>query len=405
MRDRPDRKARFRRPPRVEEPREEELLIWGTHAVEAALANPERAVRKLWLTENAAHRMAEALGARGLSAEHVSPKDLDRRLGPDTVHQGALIEVEPLPEPDLERLAEAAETTGPLVVLDQVTDPHNVGAILRSAAAFGSGGLVMTRRHSPPLGGALAKAASGALEVVPIALVQNLSRALAELGELAFTTIGLDGGAEEMLEDQPLTGRVALVMGAEGKGLRQLTRESCTRLARIATPGAFGSLNVSNAAAVSLHLAAMARRGAGTTRTNESAGCGGRFPGAASGAGTCRSAQSAVSGGRRAMSRADGRAMAAILAAAAHVVAEAIVVAGATGPVAFTRALVAGGRPVVGALARMGVGAEHAEADNAGSDAGGNASTTPRLGRLGGRQGGTRSERDRQSYGHQLLEH
>ena len=168
------------------------------------------------------------------------PRDLDRRLGADTVHQGALIETEPLPEPDLEELARSVPPARPLIVLDQVTDPHNVGAILRSAAVFGAAGLVMTRRHSPPLDGALAKSASGALEHVPVALVQNLARALAELKELAVTMIGLDGEATDRIEELDWPERSALVLGAEGKGLRQLTRDSCDRLCRIATDGAAG---------------------------------------------------------------------------------------------------------------------------------------------------------------------
>jgi 23S rRNA (guanosine2251-2'-O)-methyltransferase len=193
-----------------------------------------------------------------LAPERVSPRDLDRLLGEDTVHQGVLLETEPLEEPDIAALAERADN-GPLIVLDQVTDPHNVGAILRSAAVFGAAGLVMTRRHSPPLDGALAKSASGALELVPVALVQNLSRAIAELKEEACLTLGLDGGAEHLIEEEPLTGRVALLLGAEGKGLRELTRQSFDKLVRIATRGAIGSLNVSNAAAIALHHAAWKR--------------------------------------------------------------------------------------------------------------------------------------------------
>src|SRR5207248_2898605 len=160
-------------------------LIFGIHAVEAALANPRRTIGKLFLTDNAERRLHDVLAGRQVGHERVLPRDLDRRLGPDTVHQGALIEAEPLAEPTLETMAEGAAGR-PVIVLDQVTDPHNVGAILRSAAVFGAGGLVMTRRHSPPLDGVLAKSASGALEHVPVALVQNLARALAELKELNF---------------------------------------------------------------------------------------------------------------------------------------------------------------------------------------------------------------------------
>lgn len=242
-------------------------LIFGIHAVEAALANPQRVIAKLYLTDNAERRLAEALAKRQLAHERVLPKDLDRRLGPDTVHQGALIEAEPLEEPTLAELAERAEGR-PLIVLDQVTDPHNVGAILRSGAAFGAGGLVMTRRHSPPLDGALAKSASGALEHVPVALVQNLARALAELKELQTIVIGLDDSATDRIEEIDWPVRSVLVLGAEGKGLRQLTRESCDRVCRIATDGAIASLNVSNAAAVALHLAAMQRLGLGRPRSD-----------------------------------------------------------------------------------------------------------------------------------------
>jgi 23S rRNA (guanosine2251-2'-O)-methyltransferase len=232
--------------------------LFGVHAVEAALRNERRKVVRLQMTENAENRLSEALTARQLAPERVSPRDLDRLLGEDTVHQGVLLETEPLDEPDIADLAERAET-GPLIVLDQVTDPHNVGAILRSAAVFGAAGLIMTRRHSPPLDGALAKSASGALEHVPVALVQNLARALAELRELACIVVGLDDAAPEHIEALVWPERAALVLGAEGKGLRQLTRESCDQLARIATDGAMPSLNVSNAAAVALHLAAMQR--------------------------------------------------------------------------------------------------------------------------------------------------
>lgn len=258
-----------RRPPPTRgapPPRREDGLIelYGTHAVEAALANPARRVARLRVTENAAHRLAEAIGRRGLTPEPVTPRELDRLLGPDTVHQGALALVEPLPEPSLEAVLETVATGVPLIVLDHVTDPHNVGAVLRSAAVFGAAGLLMTRRHSPPLNGTLAKSASGALELVPVLLVQNLAKTLADLTTRGVATIGLDSSGEGLLEDCPLTGPLALVLGAEGKGLRQLTKDSCGVLARIgAGEGGLKSLNVSNAAAVALHLAAMRRRAIG----------------------------------------------------------------------------------------------------------------------------------------------
>ena len=236
------------------------LRLFGMHAVEAALRNPARKVKRLVLTENAQRRLIEAMGPIAHAIEEASPRDLDRILGADTVHQGAMLETEDLPEPAFVDLAENANGR-PLLVLDQVTDPHNVGAILRSAAVFGAAGLVMTRRHSPPLNGVLAKSASGALELVPIALVQNLSSALRELKDAGFTLLGLDGTADDCIEDTDWTSRpIALVMGAEGKGLREQTQKTCDRLVKITTDGAIDSLNVSNAAAVALHTAALGRR-------------------------------------------------------------------------------------------------------------------------------------------------
>ena len=241
-------------------------LIFGVHAADAALRNAKRRIIQAFVTENGENRLKDAIAARnagaGLTLTHVTPRDLDRRLGPDTVHQGILLEVEPLPEPTLEELADLPDSAGPLLVLDQVTDPHNVGAILRSAAVFGAQGVIMTRRHSPPLGGALAKSASGALEYVPVVLVPNLARAMVELGKLAYHRVGLDGTGEHTIEGETLTGRIALVLGSEGRGLRQLTQEHCDVLARISGSGGLGSLNVSNAAAVTLHLAALRRSGA-----------------------------------------------------------------------------------------------------------------------------------------------
>lgn len=242
--------------PRTEIAGDDRLFLYGSHAVEAALANPRRTISRAWMTENAARRLETALSARSIEVERVSPRDLDRRLGADTVHQGALVEADPLPEVDLAALlGDADGPPGPIVVLDQVTDPHNVGAVLRSAAVFGARGLVMTRRHSPPLSGALAKAASGALDQVPIALVQNLAVALATLRESGAAVVGLDGEATVLLEEAPFGGPTAIVLGAEGKGLRELTRERCTLLVRIGARGPLKSLNVSNAAAIALHFA------------------------------------------------------------------------------------------------------------------------------------------------------
>ncbi len=234
------------------------LRLFGLHAVEAALRNPLRKKNRLVLTENAELRLIEAMGPLAFTIEQVSPRDLDKILGEDAVHQGAMLETEELPEPDFADLVENANGR-PLIVLDQVTDPHNVGAILRSAAVFGAAGLVMTRRHSPPLNGVLAKSASGALELVPVALVTNLSRAIEDLKEVGFHVIGLDGTAEARLEATDWSRPTALVMGAEGKGLRRLTAENCHLLVSITTDGPINSLNVSNAAAIALHTAAMSR--------------------------------------------------------------------------------------------------------------------------------------------------
>ena len=252
--------------PTRREPRGKEdagpIRLFGIHAVEAALANPARRILTLHATENAERRLQPAIAARGIEPERNIPRHLDRLLGPDTVHQGVLLEVEPLPEPELADLVARAATGLPILVLDHVTDPHNVGAVLRSAAAFGAAGLVMTRRHSPPLNGTLAKSASGALELLPVLLVQNLANTLLELKSAGVTLLGLDSDAEALMEDEPFAGATALVIGAEGKGLRQLTRATCDRICRIATDGPVASLNVSNAAAVALHLAAMRRRAA-----------------------------------------------------------------------------------------------------------------------------------------------
>lgn len=236
------------------------VRLFGSHAVEAALGNARRTPHRLLATENAERRLADAIRARGVAVERTTPGELDRLLGRDTVHQGLLLEADPLPEPDLGELVERATQVGPLVLLDHVTDPHNAGAVLRSAAAFGAAGVVMTRRHSPPLNGVLAKSASGALDLVPVLMVQNLARTMLDLKDLGFRLIGLEGTSEARLEDETFAGPSALVLGAEGKGLRQLTADTCDQLVSITTGGPLASLNVSNAAAVALHWAAVARR-------------------------------------------------------------------------------------------------------------------------------------------------
>jgi 23S rRNA (guanosine2251-2'-O)-methyltransferase len=217
-----------------------------------ALANPARRIRKLTLTENAAKRLADENIKTRVTPEIVRPQEIDRQLAPDAVHQGLLAEADALDSPDIETL----EQEGMVLVLDQITDPHNVGAILRSAAAFAVKAIVTTARHSPEATGVLAKAASGALELVPVVTVQNLARALTALNERGFQTVGLDSEGTENLADVTLRAPLALVLGAEGKGLRQLTRETCSVVARLDMPGEIKSLNVSNAAVLSLYVGA-----------------------------------------------------------------------------------------------------------------------------------------------------
>jgi 23S rRNA (guanosine2251-2'-O)-methyltransferase len=229
-------------------------ILYGWHTVTAALRNPARRLRRLLVTENAMRRLSEEGIAPAVAPEVVRPSAIDERLLPEAVHQGLYLEADPLPSPPIADLP----THGIVLVLDQITDPHNVGAIFRSAAAFGVTALVTTERHSPDAAGALAKAASGALELVPLAIVQNLARALAELRERGFLLVGLDSAGEADLANLSLRAPLALVLGAEGKGLRQLTRDSCHKLARIDVPGALKSLNVSNAAAVALYVASRA---------------------------------------------------------------------------------------------------------------------------------------------------
>jgi 23S rRNA (guanosine2251-2'-O)-methyltransferase len=230
------------------------VRLWGRHAVEAALMNPRRQHRKLWATREGVASLCGELPA-DFPVEYAEVLDLARLVAHDAPHQGLVLECEPLPDMHLADVLDA-EPDRPLVVLDQVTDPHNVGAILRSAAAFGAAALITQDRHAPPEGGALAKAASGALELVPWVRVVNLARALEETAEAGYWRIGLAGEAEAEFAAALPAGPVALVLGAEGEGLRPNIAAHCDALARLPMSGAIESLNVSNAAAIALYAAA-----------------------------------------------------------------------------------------------------------------------------------------------------
>lgn len=229
--------------------------FWGRHAVAAALANPEREIARIWVTREAA---ADYDFDPALPLAFADAADLGRLVPRDAPHQGIVVEVERLNDIALPDLLDGAPERRPLLVLDQVTDPHNVGAILRSAAAFDALGIVTQDRHAPPESGALAKAASGALEVVPWARVVNLARALEEIAEAGFWRIGLAGEADATLGEALGPARVALVLGAEGEGLRHNTATHCDALARLPISDKAESLNVSNAAAIALYAATVA---------------------------------------------------------------------------------------------------------------------------------------------------
>lgn len=231
--------------------------FYGRHAVLAALANPERTVRKLWGTREA---LATLDIPPVIPITYADVADLGRLVPGDAPHQGLVAEVDPLEEIWLGDLLQQGEgDRRPLVVLDQVTDPHNVGAVLRSAAAFDALGIVTQDRHAPPESGALARAASGTLETVPWVRVVNLARALEEIAEAGFWRVGLTGHAKGTLAEVMGDARIALVLGAEGEGMRQNTEAHCDELARLPISPKVESLNVSNAAAVALY--AIAARG------------------------------------------------------------------------------------------------------------------------------------------------
>jgi len=247
----------MRRGHRPSQPATGRPRFWGRHAVIAALANPQRTVRRMWGTR-------EALAALDLPpvipVTYADAADLGRLVPQDAPHQGLVIEVDPLPDIWLGDLLEMAQgDRRPLVVLDQVTDPHNVGAVLRSAAAFDAVGIVTQDRHAPPESGALARSASGALELVPWVRVVNLARGLDEIAEAGFWRIGLSGHAKGTLGEVMGDARIAIILGAEGEGMRQNTEAHCDELAKLPISPRVESLNISNAAAIALY--AIATRG------------------------------------------------------------------------------------------------------------------------------------------------
>ncbi len=230
------------------------VRLWGHHAVEAALLNADRRHRRLWATREALAGLSGDLPP-GFPVEYADVADLARLVARDAPHQGLVLECDPLPDLFLEDVLDA-DARRPLVVLDQVTDPHNIGAILRSAAAFDACALVTQDRHAPPESGTIGKSASGALEIVPWVRVVNLSRALETVAEAGYWRIALDGAGTETLAELLPTGPVALVLGAEGEGLRPNVAQHCDAAARLPISAAMESLNVSNAAAVALYAVA-----------------------------------------------------------------------------------------------------------------------------------------------------
>jgi len=246
---------------RVERARDHGPWLYGRHAVTAVLANPQRRVRRLVGLPESAAELREMAAAAAAAVPAGVPEILDRAafatlLPGDAVHQGMALVAEPLPARDIDDVLDSLTDATPphiVVLLDQVTDPHNVGAILRSAAAFAARAVVITEHGAPPVTGALAKAASGALEAVPLIRITNLARTLDRLKESGFWCLGLDEAAEKTIAEIDAGQRIALVLGAEGVGLRRLTRERCDFIARLPTRGALSSLNVSNAAAIALY--------------------------------------------------------------------------------------------------------------------------------------------------------
>jgi len=231
------------------------FYVYGLHTVRAALDNPARKKHRLLATPNALNRLRESGDIPALPVEDVTPKHLDERLGGDAVHQGVALEVDPVTRANLDEVPKLDL----VVVLDQVTDPHNVGAILRSACAFGADAVLTTARYAPRESGVLAKAASGALDLVPLIEVRNLGDTLEEIKRRGITCLGFDSEADTALTPRSGSKPLAIVLGAEGKGLRQRTRELCDEMVKLDMPGPIKSLNVSNAAAIALFAATAGR--------------------------------------------------------------------------------------------------------------------------------------------------
>lgn len=233
----------------------ETVWLFGLHAVRDALGNPMREKLRLVVTKNAADRLADPIAASGMAPEISDPRKFAAPLDPQSVHQGAALEVKPLDWGKLKDICDPRGQAARVILLDRVTDPHNVGAILRSAEVFGARAVIAPHRHSAPETGALAKTASGALERQPYLRVKNLAATMEELKSMGYHLLGLDGEAPTTLDDSlsDVAPAIGLVLGAEGPGLREKTKETCNDLVRIDPEGEFGSLNVSNAAAVSLY--------------------------------------------------------------------------------------------------------------------------------------------------------
>ncbi len=248
---RPNKRPNPHRSPRPSRGGHQSVWLYGRHPVLAALANPERRIERLLATREMAERHAAALAGRPM--EVLAREAMAQRLPASAVHQGLAALVAPLEDAVLEDVLARCGEDALVLALDQVTDPHNVGAILRSAAAFGAAGLVVTERHAPTDTGVLAKAASGGLEIVPLLRAVNLARTLEQLKDAGFWLYGLDERGDAAIGSLDLKGRVCIVLGAEGEGLRRLTAEKCDRLVTIPTNAALASLNVSNAASIALY--------------------------------------------------------------------------------------------------------------------------------------------------------